>query len=456
MLLDDLMKKLFFVLISLTISIVFTSFLMSHDIAAQEEPVLTSLSVTRSVQSIDHIVAIVNEEVITRNELDEVIRTTVKQLQKQGVQLPPFDIIEKQLLERTIMNRAQLQRAKEVGIAVTDTELDQTIRKIAKENNLSMDEFYYALQQDGMTLPEFREEIQNELLISRLKEREVNNRVTVTEGEIDNFLRTQETSAIGNDEYRVAHILVQILEQMDSAQIEARQQKAENALKRLQEGVDFAQISAELSDAPNALQGGEVDWRPITQMGPMFSDILIKMQPGDLTPVIRSPIGFHILKLLGRRPQETPVVMVNQTHARHILIKINELTSEDDAHRVIAQIRERIAKGADFAETAKGMSEDASANNGGDLGWLSPGDTVPEFERAMEALMPGQMSQPVQTQFGWHLIQVMERRTQDVSLDRHRHSARQAIRNRKADMIMQEWLQQLRDQTYVEYRTEDS
>lgn len=456
MLLDDLMKKLFFVLISLTISIVFTSFLMSHDIAAQEEPVLTSLPVTRSVQSIDHIVAIVNEEVITRNELDEVIRTTVKQLQKQGVQLPPFDIIEKQLLERTIMNRAQLQRAKEVGIAVTDTELDQTIRKIAKENNLSMDDFYYALQQDGMTLPEFREEIQNELLISRLKEREVNNRVTVTEGEIDNFLRTQETSAIGNDEYRVAHILVQILEQMDSAQIEARQQKAENALKRLQEGVDFAQISAELSDAPNALQGGEVDWRPITQMGPMFSDILIKMQPGDLTPVIRSPIGFHILKLLGRRPQETPVVMVNQTHARHILIKINELTSEDDAHRVIAQIRERIAKGADFAETAKGMSEDASANNGGDLGWLSPGDTVAEFERAMEALMPGQMSQPVQTQFGWHLIQVMERRTQDVSLDRHRHSARQAIRNRKADMIMQEWLQQLRDQTYVEYRTEDS
>lgn len=456
MLLGDVMKKPFFVLISLTISIVFTSFLMSLNAAAQEEPVLMSLPTTRSVQSIDHIVAIVNEEVITRNELDEVIRTTVKQLQKQGVQLPPSDIIEKQLLERTIMNRAQLQRAKEVGITVSDTELDQTIRKIAKENNLSMDEFYYALQQDGMTLTEFREEIQNELLISRLKEREVNNRVTVTEGEIDNFLRTQETSAIGNDEYRVAHILVQILEQMDSAQIEVRRQKAENALKRLQEGVDFAQISAELSDAPNALQGGEIDWRPITQMGPMFSEILTRMQPGDLTPVIRSPIGFHILKLIGRRPQETPVVVVNQTHARHILIKINELTSEDDAYRVISQIRERIVKGADFAETAKGMSEDASANNGGDLGWLSPGDTVPEFERAMEALMPGQMSQPVQTQFGWHLLQVMERRTQDVSLDRHRHSARQAIRNRKADMIMQEWLQQLRDQTYVEYRTDDS
>lgn len=456
MLLGDLMKKLFFVLIGLSISAVFASFFMSPNAVAQEEPVLTSLPAKRSVQLIDHIVAIVNEEVITRNELDEVIRATVKQLQKQGVQLPPPDIIEKQLLERTIMNRAQLQRAKEVGIAVTDTELDQTIRKIAKENNLSMDEFYYALQQDGMTLPEFREEIQNELLISRLKEREVSNRVTVTEGEIDNFLRTQETSAIGNDEYRVAHILVQILEQMDSAQIEARRQKAENALKRLQEGVDFAQISAELSDAPNALLGGEVDWRPITQMGPMFSDILTRMQPGDLTPVIRSPIGFHILKLLGRRPQETPVVVVNQTHARHILIKINELTSEDDAYRVISQIRERITKGADFAETAKGMSEDASANNGGDLSWLSPGDTVPEFERAMDALMPGQMSQPIQTQFGWHLIQVMERRTQDVSKDRHRHSARQAIRNRKADMIMQEWLQQLRDQTYVEYRTEDS
>ena len=353
MLLDDLMRKLFFALASLSVSVVLTFFLMSQNTAAQEEPVLTSLPATRSVQSIDHIVAIVNEDVITRNELDEVIRTTVKQLQKQGVQLPPSDIIEKQLLERTIMSRAQLQRAKEVGINVSDTELDQTIRKIAKENNLSMDEFYYALQQDGMTLSEFREEIQNELLISRLKEREVNNRVTVTEGEIDNFLKTQETSAIGNDEYRVAHILVQTLEQMDSAQIEARRQKAENALKRLQEGVDFAQISAEVSDAPNALQGGEIDWRPITQMGPTFSDILIRMQPGELTPVVRSPIGFHILKLLGRRPQETPVVMVNQTHARHILVKINELTSEDDAHRVVSQIRERIVKGADFAETAK-------------------------------------------------------------------------------------------------------
>lgn len=457
MLLDDLMIKKTKVLQGLLIYLLMILVWLSNIGFAQEmmAPIISS-PVSRSVHAIDYIVAIVNEEVITRNELDEVIRTTVKQLQKQGVQLPPHDIIEKQLLERTIMNRAQLQRAKEVGITVSDTELDQTIRKIAKENNLSLEEFNYALQQDGMTLSEFREEIQNELLISRLKDREVSNRVNVTEGEIDNFLRTQETSAIGNDEYRVAHILVQTLEQMDSAQIEARRQRADSALKRLQEGADFAQVSAELSDAPNALQGGEVDWRPINQMGPTFAEILIKMQPGELTPVIRSPIGFHILKLIGRRPQETPVVVVNQTHARHILIKINELTSEDDAHRMIAQIRERITKGADFAETAKGMSEDASANNGGDLGWLSPGDTVPEFERAMDGLMPGQMSQPIQTQFGWHLIQVIERRTQDVSKDRHRHSARQAIRNRKADMVMQEWLQQLRDQTYVEYRTDDS
>ena len=456
MLLDDLMKKKVMVLQGLFLYLLMILLWLSSSGFAQEMLAPITTPVTRSAHSIDYIVAIVNEEVITRNELDEVIRTTVKQLQKQGVQLPPHDIIEKQLLERTIMNRAQLQRAKEVGITVSDTELDQTIRKIAKENNLSIEEFNYALQQDGMTLSEFREEIQNELLISRLKDREVSNRVNVTEGEIDNFLRTQETSAIGNDEYRVAHILVQTLEQMDSAQIEARRQRADSALKRLQEGADFAQVSAELSDAPNALQGGEIDWRPINQMGPTFAELLIKMQPGELTPVIRSPIGFHILKLIGRRPQETPIVMVNQTHARHILIKINELTSEDDAHRMVSQIRERTTKGADFAETAKGMSEDASANNGGDLGWLSPGDTVPEFERAMDALMPGQMSQPIQTQFGWHLIQVIERRTQDVSKDRHRNSARQAIRNRKADMVMQEWLQQLRDQTYVEYRTDDS
>lgn len=407
------------------------------------------------VVSIDYIVAVVNEEVITRNELDDVIQSTILQLQKQGIQLPPPDVLEKQLLERLIMTRIQLQRANELGITVSDTELDQTIRNIAKENNLSMGDFYAALEQDGIGLTRFHEEIRNEILMVRLKEREIKSRVNVTEGEIDNFLRTQETSSIGNDEYHVAHILIQILEQMDVAQIEAKRLRAETALNKLREGAEFAQVSAEFSDAPNAMQGGDLGWRPITQMGPTFAEMLIDMQPGEVTPVIQSPVGFHILKLLGLRPQETPVVIINQTHARHILIKISELTSEDDARRMIMQIKDRIDHGANFAETAKAYSEDTSASSGGDLGWLSPGDTVREFEQAMDALLPGQISLPVRTQFGWHLIQVIQRRTQDVSEQQQRHVARQAIHARKADMVMQEWLQQLRDQVYVEYRAED-
>ncbi|SDY69891.1 peptidyl-prolyl cis-trans isomerase SurA [Nitrosomonas sp. Nm58] len=405
---------------------------------------------------VDHIVAVVNEEIITRNELNDVIQNTTRQLQKQRVQLPPSDVLEKQLLERLILTRIQLQRAKELGISVSDTELDKTIRNIAKENNLSMGEFYAALQQDGIGLSQFRDEIHNEIIVTRLKEREVSSRINVTEGEIDNFLRTQETSSIGNDEYHVAHILVQILEQMDATQVEAKHQRAEAALRKLQEGVEFAQVSAEFSDAPNAMQGGDLGWRPIMQMGPTFAEMLVTMQPGEVTPLIQSPVGFHILKLLGRRPQETPVVIINQTHARHILIKISELISEDDAHRMILQIKDRIDKGANFAETAKAYSEDASASSEGDLGWLSPGDTVREFEQAMDALLPGQISTPVRTQFGWHLIQVIERRSQDVSEQQQRQTARKAIHARKAEMVMQEWLQQLRDQVYVEYRSEDT
>lgn len=422
---------------------------VAGDIMAQQT------AAPNQVLPIDHIVAVVNEEVITRNELDEVIQNTVKQLRKQGIQLPSFSVLEKQILERLILTRIQLQRAKELGISVSDTELDKTIRNVAKENNLSMGEFYAALEQDGIALSQFRDEIRNEILLTRLKEREISTRVNVTEGEIDNFLRTQETSSMGNDEYRVAHILVQILEQMDAAQVEMKRQRAEAALRKLQEGVEFAQVSAEFSDAPNAMQGGDLGWRPIMQMGTTFAEILANMQPGELTPIIQSPVGFHILKLLGRRPQETPVVIVNQTHARHILIKISELTSEDDAHRMIMQIKDRIDNGANFAETAKAYSEDASASGGGDLGWLSPGDTVREFEQAMDALLPGQISSPVRTQFGWHLIQVMERRTQDVSEKQQRQAARQAIQARKTDMVLQEWLQQLRDQVYVEYRSED-
>ncbi|MDT8363248.1 MAG: peptidylprolyl isomerase [Nitrosomonas sp.] len=414
------------------------------------------LGESTGVQPIDRIVVVVNDEVITRQEANEVLQNTIRQLEKQGTQLPHRDILEKQILERMILKRVQLQRARELGLVVSDGEIEQTLRRIAQDNNLSMEAFRQTLQNEGTNLQTFRDEIREEVLMVRLKEQEVNNRVNVTESEIDNFLQTQENSAIGNDDYRLAHILVQISEQMSAKQIEEKSQRAQTALEHLKQGDDFAQVAAEFSDAPDAMQGGILDWRPIGQMGPLFANLLMTMQTGELTPVIRSPIGFHILKLLERREQETPVVIIDQTHVQHILIKINELTSESDAHRQIMQVKQRIDNGEDFSELAKAFSEDGSAPSGGDLNWISPRDTVPEFEQAMNALLPGQVSQPVRTSFGWHLIKVIERRKQDVSDQQRRETARQAIHARKAEGVMQEWIQQLRDQAYVEHIAEDN
>lgn len=409
---------------------------------------------TNSIKSIDHIVAIVNEEVITRRELDRAVDTTISQLEQQGIQLPDIEAIESQLMESLIVKRIQLQRADEIGLTVSDSELDETIQRIADENNMSLQAFYAALEEEGVNFNKFRNDIRDEVVMVRLKEREVNSRVNVTEGEVDNFLRTQETSAIGNDEYLIAHILVRVPEHIDTLQIEKRRQRAESALAKLNEGVEFAQIAAEYSDADDAMRGGEMDWRPVAQMGPRFAELLTALQPGELTPIIQSPIGFHILKLLDRRAQQVPVVIVDQTHARHILIKVNELTSESDALQLIRQLKERIDNGTDFGEIARLHSEDNSATDGGDLGWVSPGVTVPAFEEAMNALHPGEISEPVQTQFGWHIIQVIERRSQDVSDEQQRENARQAIHARKADVVLEEWLQQLRDQAYVENRVE--
>jgi peptidyl-prolyl cis-trans isomerase SurA len=348
-----------------------------------------------------------------------------------------------------------LQLAKETGLTVSDTELDQTIRRIAQENKLSLPEFHNALEQDGISFNRFRDEIRDEIILVRLKEREVNNRISVTEGEVDNFLHTQENSVDGNYEYRIAHILVQLPEQPDAIKIEAMRQRAEAALAQLKNGAEFAKIAAEFSDAADAAQGGLLDWRPAGQLTKRFAEYITPMKPGELSSVIQTSNGFHILKLVDRRNQNEAVTMVDQTHARHILVKINELTSEGDARRRVTELKERLDNGGKFDALAKLHSEDASAASGGDLGWVSPGDTVPEFEHAMSALKDGEISGPVQSPFGWHLIQVIERRSQDMSQERQRQTARQAIRARKADSAFQDWVQRLRDRAYVEYRLEE-
>lgn len=434
--------------------------LAPHLVSAQEtpsEPVTQAISTdTQISKPLNRIIAVVNEDVITEKELAEAIKTATKRLQSQGVQIPDDPKpLHNQVLETIITKRIQLQHAKEIGLDINDNEVDETVNRIADENKMTLSEFSSVLEKDGIGMEKFRQEIRDEMIISRLRDRETKAQVNVTDGEVENFLRTQDTSSIGSDEYRLGHILVAVTENMNSAQIQLKKERADLAYGKLKAGTDFSIVASEFSDAADAAQGGIVDWRPASQLGPQFAELLGTLQPGDLTQIIQSPAGFHIFKLIDRRIQEVPTVVIDQTQARHILIKINELASDSDARLKITKLKERLDKGENFEELAKLYSEDASNSTGGNLGWLSPGDTVPAFEQAMNALTPGQVSEPVKSQFGWHLIQVIERRTQDVSIERRKQTARQAIRARKSDVVIQEWITQLRDQAYIELRLED-
>jgi peptidyl-prolyl cis-trans isomerase SurA len=406
------------------------------------------------VQLVGRIVAVVNNEVITQFELNDRMRIVMQQLQKRGTTLPPQEVLEKQMLERIITDRVQLQFAKETGIRVDDLQLDKTLQRVAQENNMTVEAFRGALEKDGVSFAKFREEIRDEIILSRLREREVENRITVSDGEVESFLSTRATQTGGEDEFNLAHILVRVPEQASPEQIQSKLAHAEKALAELKK-MDFSQVAASYSDAPDALQGGVLGWRAASRLPALFLETVNRLKPGESSAVLRSPNGFHILKLLDKRSKGGALI-VQKTHARHILIKTSEIASEIDAKNRMIQLKERLDHGgANFAELARLHSEDGSASKGGDLGWLSPGETVPEFERAMDALKPGEISVPVKSPFGWHLIQVLERRSEDVSKERQTLMARQEIRARKADEAYENWLRQLRDQAFVEYRLED-
>lgn len=407
----------------------------------------------RTVIGVDRIVAVVNEDVITRIDLQQQLRLAADALKRRGTPLPPADVLEKQVLERMISQKMQLQLAKDSGLRIEDGVLDKTIARIAEQNKLTTDQLRAALERDGVPFSRFREEIRAELTIQRLREREVDSRIVVTEGEIDALLQSMASNESRSTEYNLAHILVRVPEQATAEIIQARQARAEQAIAQLKQGADFGQVSATFSDAPEALKGGVLGWRDSNRLPGLFVDALKNMQVGQVSAPLRSANGFHILKLIEQRGAAS--VLVKQTQARHILIRTNELISESEARNRLLSLRERIENGADFAELARLQSQDASASKGGDLGWLSPGDTVPEFERTMNQLSVGQLSQPIKTEFGWHLVQVLNRREQDMSKERVRLDARQSLRERKSDEAYQEWLRQLRDKSYVDIRTEE-
>ena len=407
-----------------------------------------------SIVVLDRIVAVVNNEVITRADLAKRTQIAVAQLKSQGTPLPPPDVLERRVLERLISNSVQLQLAKETGLRVDDTELDRAIQRIATENKLDVTSLRAAVERDGIPFDRFREDIRGEIVMARLREREVDNKIVVTESEIDNYIKTQQTKTEGGEEYNLSHILVTVPENASPEQIQARRARVDQAIEQLKSGADFRQVAASFSDAPDALQGGAIGWRDAARLPSLFVDAVKTMAPGAVSAPLRSANGFHILRLNERRGSTAPVI-VSQTHARHILVRTNDLVPEAEARRRLDSIRERLENKGDFAQLARQYSEDASNAKGGDLGWLSPGDTVPEFERAMNALKPGEVSPPVQTPFGWHLIQVLERRNEDMSKERLRLEARRVLHDRKSDEAYQEWVRQRRDLAYIEYRLDE-
>ena len=399
---------------------------------------------------IDHVVAVVNDEVITRLELSRRYDEVIQSLTQKNTPLPPRPVLEKQLLDRMITERALQQHARNTGIRIDPNQVERTLQRIAQQNKMELPELKAALEKEGQSIERFRDNVRNEILIARARERDVENKITISDAEIEGYLQTQAQQG-ADTEFQFGHIVVTVPENASPEQIQARRARAQEIVNNLAKGADFAQLSASYSDAPNALQGGDSGWRPSGQLPALFVDALKPLQTGQVSPLLKSPNGFHVLKLIDKRGRDVALT-VTQTHARHILIKTNEITSESEAKNRLVQLKERLDNGVKFEELARLHSDDGSASKGGDLGWVSPGDTVPEFEKAMTALQPNQISGPVQTPFGWHIIQVLERRTQDVTQERQKLLARQAIRERKGEEAFQDWVRQTRDAAYVELR----
>lgn len=404
--------------------------------------------------ALDRVVAVVNNEALTQFEMNEQKRILVQQLRESRLQPPSPDVLDKQVLDRLITERALMQYAKETGIRVDDTTVERTILRIAQENKMAPEEFRKVLEREGIPYAKYREDVRREVTIQRMREREIDSKVFVSDAEVDNYLATVNVQAGGESEYLLAHILVRVPEQSSPEQIEQRRARAEDALAKVKAGEAFAQVAATWSDAPDAQQGGSLGWRTPARMPSVFVDSVRAMKKGQVSGVLRSPAGFHIVTIVDERGRNQPSV-VQQTHVRHILIKVSELTSDVEAKAKIDRIRERIDGGAKFDDQARVNSEDASSAKGGDLGWVAAGDLVPDFQAAMDRLKVNEVSQPVRSPFGWHLIEVLERREQDVSKERQRDQARLALRQRKADEQFQEFVRQTRDRAYVEIKADE-
>ncbi|MBE7928341.1 MULTISPECIES: peptidylprolyl isomerase [Pseudomonadaceae] len=412
---------------------------------------LLATSVSAQVRPLDRIVAIVDNDVVMQSQLDQRLREVQQTIEKRGAEMPPLDVMQQQVLERLITENLQLQIGERSGIRIADEELNQALATIAQRNNMTLEQFRDALERDGLSLETAREQIRREMVINRVRQRRIAERIQVSNQEVENFLASDLGKLQLAEEYRLANILIPTPESSDSAAIQAAEKVAADTYQQLQQGADFARLAVSRSASENALEGGDMGWRKAAQLPPPFDTQVRELSVGEVTQPVRTPPGFIILKLLDKRGGDTQVR--DEVHVRHILIKPSQIRSEAESRRLIERLRSRIEAGEDFAELARNFSEDpGSALNGGDLNWIDPNSLVPEFREVMANSATGQLSEPFQSQFGWHILEVLGRRATDASAEFREQQAMNLLRNRKYDEELQAWLRQIRDEAYVEVK----
>jgi peptidyl-prolyl cis-trans isomerase SurA len=407
-----------------------------------------------ATEPLNRIVAVVNDDVVLASEFEAKLNIVREQLRSQNTELPPENVLRQQVLDRVILDQLQLQLAVSNNIQIDDETLASNLRNIAQQNNMSLEQFRATLEGEGHDFNAFREEIRNQITIARLHQQMVGSRINVTEQEIDTLLANEKTWGGAEKEYHLGHILIPVPDGASPEQNRAAQKQAEDTVAALRGGADFAETAVAVSAGQTALQGGDLGWRKAGQLPTVMAEVVNNIQAGEIADPVRAAGGFHIVKLLEVRGEGRQ--LITQTHARHILLTADELLPEAEVPSRLEQLRERLVGGEDFAALARAHSKDkVSASKGGDLGWTNPGDLVPQFEEAMNALKINEISQPVETRFGWHIIQVLERREHDSTDELKRNQARELIRKRKTDEELALWMRRLRDEAYVEYRTEE-
>jgi peptidyl-prolyl cis-trans isomerase SurA len=398
---------------------------------------------------LDRIAAIVNDGLVLKSDLDEQMEAVVKRLQEQKIEMPPQSVLRQQVLERLILQEIQMQRAKHVGLTISDEQLNSALQDIAQRNKIPFDQLPTALAAQGVDYKQYRESMRKELTLTTLRQRDVIAHINVTPRELDQYLARQQTAA-ANDEFNVSHILLSLPEAATPKQLDEIAHKAQDVAARASKGEDFGQLAIANSNSQTALDGGQLGWRKGTQLPQFILELVVKMKPGDVSEPVRTPSGFHIVKLNERRGGEAKVV-INQIHLRHILMKPNELDDDETVRQKLNKLRDRILKGEDFAGIASTASEDpGSAPDGGDLGWAGPGTFVPEFDKAIGDLKVNEISEPFKSRYGWHIVQMLGTRTYDSTDDVRRQRAFAAIRESKADEETELWLRRLRDEAFVE------